>query len=314
MVEVPQAPQPTVDAIWRAREAEAAARPAYEGYGIGASALGHECDRKLWLDLRWASPAEVVDGRRLRIFERGDIEEGRVIADLERAGVEIGRQQERFSLAGGWLCGKIDAVGIGFHEAPKAEHVVEIKSAKAADFRAVVKHGVAKAKPEHWHQVHAGMAALGIARGAYVIVNKDTEEIHIERVRLDAEMATRAVARVERLVAEEQAPGKVRDDAAKPPCLLCQHKALCHGGEMPTRRHCRTCLHWTFGHGPNGHCARWDEPRNPERQREGCPVHLFNPSLIPGEQIDASSEEEWVEYRLADGTTWRDGAEKGTGA
>lgn len=311
MAELPASPQPTVDAIWRAREALARQRKAYEGYGISASALGHECDRKLWLDLRWTAEPEQVDGRRLRIFERGDIEEDRVIADLELAGVEIGRQQERYSLAGGWIRGKVDAVGLGFLEAPKSEHVVEIKSAKAADFRAVVKHGVAAKKPEHWHQVHAGMAALGIARGAYVIVNKDSEEIHIERIRLDVEATARAEARVARIVEADEAPGKVSENAAKPPCLLCRHKGLCHGGEMPSRRHCRTCLHFSLTRAPNGHCARWDEARAPDRQREGCPVHLFLPSLVPGEQVDANATEEWVEYRMADGSIWRDGAEKG---
>jgi hypothetical protein len=165
MVALPPPAQPTVDAIWRAREAAHAEDPrsAYEGYGIGASVLGTDCDRQIWLTLRWASPQETPSGRQLRIFERGDIEEDRVLADLRRAGVALGREQERFALAGGWLRGKIDAVGAGFLEASRAEHVVEIKSMKAADWRAVQKHGVAKAKPEHWHQLHAGMAALGIA-------------------------------------------------------------------------------------------------------------------------------------------------------
>ena len=91
MVALPPPAQPTVDAIWRAREAEAAADPrsAYEGYGIGASALGTPCDRQIWLTLRWASPPETPTGRQLRIFERGDIEEERVLADLRRAGIEI---------------------------------------------------------------------------------------------------------------------------------------------------------------------------------------------------------------------------------
>ena len=71
-------------------------------------------------------------GRQLRIFERGSLEEERVIADLRRAGVEVSREQERFALAGGWLRGKIDAIGRGFLEAPKAEHVVEIKSMSAS--------------------------------------------------------------------------------------------------------------------------------------------------------------------------------------
>ena len=99
-----------------------------------------------------------------------------MLADLRRAGIEVSREQERFALAGGWLRGKIDAVGRGFLEAPKAEHVVEIKSMKAAAGARCRSTAVAKAKPEHWHQLHAGMAALGIARGAYVVANKDDEQ------------------------------------------------------------------------------------------------------------------------------------------
>ena len=170
---------------------------------------------------------------------------------------------------------------------------------KAADWRAVQKHGVAKAKPEHWHQLHAGMAALGIARGAYVAVNKDTEEILVERIRLDVEEANRQEARVERLVAEHEAPLKIAENAERPPCRFCRHKALCFEAAMP-RRHCRTCLHFAFGRDGNGHCARFDEPRTPQRQQEGkdCPAHLFLPALVPGEQIDADPEAETVTYRM----------------
>jgi hypothetical protein len=40
-------------------------------------------------------------------------------------------------------------------------------------------------------------------------------------------------------------------------------------------------------------------------QEAGCAAHLYIPDLVPGEQVDAG--EDWVGYRLADGTTWRDG-------
>jgi hypothetical protein len=29
---------------------------------------------------------------------------------------------------------------------------------------------------------------------------------------------------------------------------------------------------------------------------------------VPGEQVDCSEEEEWIEYKMADGSVWRDGA------
>lgn len=311
MAPLPPVESSTVTAIWRAREAEAATDPrsGYEGYGTSASALGSPCDRQLWLTLRWASPPETPGGRQLRVFERGSLEEERVIADLRRAGVEVSREQERFALAGGWLRGKVDAIGLGFLEAPKADHVVEIKSMNASGWRALQKHGLRAAKPEHWHQLHIGMAALGIARGVYIVANRDTEELLVERIHLDVEEANRQEARVERLVAAHEAPLRIADNPERPPCRFCRHKALCFEAAMP-RRHCRTCLHFAFGRDGAGHCTRFDEPRSPQRQQEGkdCPTHLFLPTLVPGEQVDADPEAETVTYRLRDGTTWVDGA------
>ena len=44
---------------------------------------------------------------------------------------------------------------------------------------------------------------------------------------------------------------------------------------------------------------------SPEEQRRGCPQHLFIPDLVPGTPIDAG--EDWVEYRLPDGSIWVNG-------
>ena len=173
---------PTVDAIWAAIESEP--REEWDGYGISASELGVACDRRLWYGLRWASPSDVPKGRMLRIFERGNWEEGRVLRDLRMAGVEVDDvnpdtgKQWRFAMANGWLRGKADGLILrGVVEAPKARHVLEIKSLKASDWRAILKHGLLKAKPEHWHQLHAGMAGLSVDRGLYIGRNKDTEEL-----------------------------------------------------------------------------------------------------------------------------------------
>ena len=319
MTEVPPQISPTVDAIWAARLAEAAARPQYEGYGISASELGQECDRRMFYTLRWTSPPEQMTGRKLRIFERGDIEEERVIADLRRAGLDVldrdpdtGRQFS-FTLANGWLRGKADGRAWGFIEAPKAEHVIEIKSLKAADWRAIEKHGLRAKKPEHWHQLHTGMLGLGVNRGAYIGVNKDTEEILIERVHLDQEEGNRQEARVLRAVAAHEAPQRISEKPDFFTCRFCPHHAHCHTG-TDARRHCRSCLHFSFGDGGNGHCDRFDKPLKPAEQRAGatCPAHLYLPSLVHGEQIDADPEAETVTYRKPDGSIWIDGQQENT--
>lgn len=315
MTELPIPPMPTVDAIWAAREREAADRPHYDGYGIAASALGNECDRALFYTLRWTSPPEALTGRKLRIFERGNIEEDRVLADLRRAGLDVldrddmtGRQWT-FATARGWLRGKADGRCSGVIEAPKTEHVLEIKSLKAADWRAIIRHGLLKAKPEHWHQLHAGMAGLGIARGLYVGVNKDTEEILTERIRYDVEEAARQEARVLRIVDANDAPGKIADKPDSFACRFCNHKAICHAG-ADARRHCRTCLHFTFTSDGMGQCERWHEPRAPKSQAQGCPAHLYLPTLVAGEQIDADEAAETITYRKLDGSMWTDGAQE----
>jgi len=324
---IPEPPQQTVDAIMAAIEAEHAERPVYTGYGISASALGSPCDRKLWLDLRWASAPEVMTGRKLRIFQRGNAAEDRIIADMRRAGIDVedadpvtGRQW-RISLASGWLRGRADGIARGVPEAPKAAHVVEIKCIKAADWRAIQKHGLRDKKPEHWHQLHAGMAGLGIDRGLYIAENADTMELLAERLHFDGEESARQEARVMRAVEDHEPPlgmlgeatteKKAEKIAATPPCRFCDHRAICFEGAFALRS-CRTCAHWTFGEDGNGHCERFDEPRTPARQRDGadCPAHLFLPAIVPGEQTDADPEAETITYTLRDGSTWIDGARK----
>lgn len=315
MTALPSAPMPTVDAIWATRVRNA--RPAYEGYGIAAATLGRECDRALWYGLRWASPPEEMTGRKLRIFERGDIEEGRVIADLRAAGLNVldrdeatGRQWS-FTLANGWLRGKADGRCTGVVEAPKAEHVLEVKSLNAADWRAVFRRGLREAKPDHWHQLHSGMAGLGIARGLYVGVNKDTEDILTERLRIDAAEAARQEARVLRIVDAHDPPPRVSDKPDSYACRFCTHRAACHEKAF-ARRHCRTCLHFSLTRDGLGHCHRFNEPRDPRAQKSGsdCPAHLYLPGLVPGEQVDADEASETITYRMSDGSEWTDGAQE----
>ena len=313
MVALPPPSQPTVDAIYAAREAKSAQKEHYKGYGISASEVGQECDRRLWYTLRWSSEPEVIKGRILRIFERGDIEEERIVADLRRAGLtveEVDPQtggQWRFALANGWLRGKADGRVRGVLEAPKAEHVIEIKSMKASDYRAIQKHGLLAKKPEHWHQLHSGMAGLGIDRGLYIAVNKDTEEIFTTRLHLDFEIAAQQEARVLQIAQSDEAPAKINDNPEAFACRFCKHKGVCHDPLILAERSCRTCIHWTFGDAPNGFCSRFDEPRRPDAQQEGCPAHLFLPDLVPGEQIDADPEAETITYQMESGGTWIDG-------
>ena len=83
MAELPESQNITRTAIFKHYEtsADRQGRP-----HLGASEIGHECDRYLWLSFRWAKPAD-FDGRMLRLFDTGNHQEPRLIADLRAIGV-----------------------------------------------------------------------------------------------------------------------------------------------------------------------------------------------------------------------------------
>src|SRR6056300_262007 len=55
---------------------------------LGASVIGHSCDRYLWLTFRWAKQQD-FPRRILRLFETGNLEETRIAKELKGIGVVL---------------------------------------------------------------------------------------------------------------------------------------------------------------------------------------------------------------------------------
>ncbi|MBB5664775.1 hypothetical protein GGE68_002972 [Rhizobium leguminosarum] len=283
----------------------------WESVGVPAGDIGVECDRAIWLAFRRASIPEVITWKKRRIFERGNIEEERLLDLLRLIGVEVWGQQDRVRAVGGHLRGKIDGQALGILEAPKAIHVVECKSAKDEYFKPVKKNGVKIGMPKHYATFQFYMYGLGIDRVYYMMSNKNDEDMHFERVELDMEYAMRAVARIERIINMPEPPGRLcskRDDFRG---LFCRQAEVCWGEAWP-RVHCRTCLFSTpiMDGNAGWDCSRHNKPLSLAEQDEGCPAQLFIPSLVPGTQVDASEEDETVTYVLNDGSSWVDGKDE----
>ncbi len=309
MVALPLPNTPTVSAIYTAYEA--AAETGWRAH-LGASLIGTPCERAIWYSFRWASRARHT-GRLLRLFETGNLAEARFVADLRRIGVTVldldpatGRQW-RVRDAGEHFGGSMDAVAIGFPEAPKAWHVCEFKTHNLKSFSKLQAEGVAKSKPLHWAQMQAYMHLADIERAFYLAVCKDNDELYQERVPRDAEAGMRILAKAERIIDAPRPPTRISADPTWFECRLCDHHAVCHGGAA-VERHCRSCLHAAPIAGGAWHCARHQVPLADREQRSGCAAHLLIPDLVPGEQIDAG--EDWVSYRMPDGTEWRDGVQE----
>lgn len=288
MSELP-APETTVTNIFHAYERRENARPLRSH--LGASMIGRECEREIWLAFRWTLFPS-YEGRMLRLFERGKREEAEFIRALRDAGVTVHetdpqtKKQFTYSDHGGHFGGSMDAAGVGLVEAPKTWHVLEFKTHNAASFAALKKHGVAKAHPEHAAQMQLYMGWSGMTRAFYLAVNKDTDELHAERVAFDRKQFEKLRARAHRVIFSSEPPPHITDNAEDFRCRFCLFNRVCHGPAFP-KMNCRTCIHSTPREDGTWHCARHDKTLTADEQRAGCDAHLFIPPMMAAPVHDA---------------------------
>ncbi|HEY6019246.1 MAG TPA: nuclease-related domain-containing protein, partial [Candidatus Paceibacterota bacterium] len=218
-------------------------------------------------------------------------------------------QQFRVQLADGWLRGRMDGRGSNIPEAPKTVHVIECKSHNEKSFMELWKRKLKDGKKDHYAQCQAYMHAQQLTRCLYIAVNKNTDEIYCERVAYDKAYGAALETRAARLVRSDVAPPRLFEDINSKGayvCNWCRSKGQCHEGEL-ARQNCRTCISASFEPGAVVRCTLLDKKLSYEDQQVGCSQHLYLPSLVPGEQLDASEEQRWVKYRLHDGSEWVDG-------
>lgn len=297
-MKLPEAARSTVAEIyrWRERTADDGLRP-----HLGASAIGHACDRYLWLSFRWTRKA-AFSGRILRLFDRGKREEAVMVRELRGIGCTVwaddGGEQFRVSALGGHFGGSMDAVAEGLPEAPRTPHVIECKTHGAKSFKVLAEKGLRAAQPRHYAQLMAYLHLAKLTRGAYFAVNKDTDEIHFERIEHDKEDGEKLVARAERIIFADLPPPRINEDPAWWECKLCDFREQCHGTEAPLAT-CRSCVHAT----PEREgAARWScsvhhKDLGTGVQKEGCAQHRVIPVLLERFAEPVDSDGDTVTYR-----------------
>ncbi|WP_062233135.1 hypothetical protein [Aureimonas sp. N4] len=287
---------------------------------LSGSMIGKACERAIWYQFRWAYEPEMFSGQMLRLFETGHHREPRAFAELRAAGVKVSDadpetgDQWTFTELDGHFVVKVDGRGTGFLEAPKAEHLVGVKTMNAKNFAQLQKHGIAVAKPDHMAQAQTEMHCSGIHRFFYYAVNKDTDELYAGadvRIHYDATQAIALMAKAERVLQAARPLPRISEDPQSHLCRFCKSHGICHGTDFAPRN-CRTCLNSTpeMGGEAAWRCSRNGSLLSVEDQERGCAFHLFIPDLVPGEQVDADRNAETVTYRMPDGRAWVDGAER----
>lgn len=267
---------------------------------MGASLMGHQCERYIWLTWRWVLKP-TFPGRILRMFDTGNREESRLLTELRGIGAEVWerdpntRRQWRVSACNGHFGGSLDGVAKGLPEAPKSPAVLEFKTHNDKSFTDMVKNKVQASKPQHYDQMQIYMGLMEIDRALYMAVNKNTDELYTEWVHFDQERFTTLMRRAEALIESPEPPTKLSTDPTYYVCKSCNFWKHCHG-QVAAEANCRTCCHASPVAEGAWHCQHHDGKPDLNVQRDGCSQHLMIPSLVPyGEAVDGGQT--WVAYK-----------------
>jgi len=198
------------------------------------------CDRAMWFTLRNATVI-AHPAQRLRVFAFGHATEELAIDWLKAAGVKIHKQQAELVNAHGKPLGHIDGIG----EDGGEFFLVEVKSANAKSFKAMVKAGppdyyYAQVQLYMHHSPQLSRTGARLEKCLFVVLNKDDSELLCLWIPYDAAYAAVQTERIHNIISSEAIPEPSRDYK----CAMCDHKLVCEG-KIPARIDCRTCANVT---------------------------------------------------------------------
>ena len=287
---------------------------------LGASIIGRPCSRELWYIFRWAMRPQ-LEGRLLRLFERGNREEDWLAESFNKIPGLIffpkdpaTNEQFRILDCGGHFGGSLDGIGLGFLEAPKTWHLWECKTASDKYSNKLAKEGMRKAKFEHYVQQNIYMhkfrwrfkgKPVRLKRSMYHSVNKNTDHIYQERISYDRKIAEAHIERAGLIINASTPLTRISEDPSWYQCTFCDHRPICHFEQIESlERNCRTCVSSTPKSNGTWTCEVTGGELTVKEQMKGCKKHLFIPhGLMPQQwEIDKVNEaRRAITYKRPDG-------------
>lgn len=293
-------PEPLDTTVSRIYEVYKKNRKGRVSIRLGAGSIGKECNLEVWYKFRWAAKSE-YSGQMSRLFDTGDREELRVIRDLRNIGCTVydvnpqTGKQFFFSDLGGHFVGFMDCAVLGIPEAPKEWHVFDIKTYNKKRFKEFVSKGVKESDYVYYAQLQMYMGWSGMLRAGLFAVEKDTDELYLERIHFSQEEFDKLRNVARRVIFSEKKLPKISNSPGFYKCRFCDFKSICHESAIPNMN-CRTCLHATAEENGTWTCAKFNKTLSKREQEERCEKHLFLPAMIPYEQVDAGDG--FVQYRI----------------
>jgi hypothetical protein len=271
MVEL-SGPKTTLSEIERVGQSPIKLRPY-----LGMSQIGHSCERYLWYSFHWAYGG-IVSARMNRLYSRGDREEPAIYKILEDIGLIVWGTQTEFIEVYGHCKGHCDGVARGVIEAPKTNHVLEIKTMADKYFKDIQKNGLKLSKPVYYSQMQIYMKCLNLNRGLFIAVNKNDDDLYIERVYYDKEHAQMLLKKATDIIISNKPPTK----KFKPTwyeCGYCDARGICHQN-VPVQINCRTCEFVNILNDGKWGCNDYKINLSTSQQRLGCDKYEILNTLI----------------------------------
>ena len=309
----------TVEAIYSALETKTKHRS-----HLGGSLIGHDCERALFYQFRWAAQAQ-ISGRIARLFRRGALEEPELVSDMINAGMIVrdvnpkSGEQYQVSSLGGHFGGSLDALVQGCPDIddPLETVVAEFKTMGVKGFGQLKKNGCIQSQPRHFAQMQTYMhlsfpnnPARQIKHALYIVVCKDNDEIYSEIIDYEAEVAQALVEKARRIIFSSELPPRISEDATWYQCKFCEMSDVCHTPKLPQAT-CRSCI---YAKAENDGNARWtcqlkDKDLSYDDQIEACDQHAYDPMFMTkwGEMTETSDKDGWIEYTMPDGRKFKNG-------
>lgn len=251
---------------------------------FGLSSIGSECWRKIQYEIYFAS-VKAFPVRVKRIFDLGHLIEIEVVKALRAQGVIVENDQKEVVGFGGHWKGHIDGEASNVPSAAITKHLLEIKSMADLYFKKVVKNGLKISNPEYYDQMQSYMDYGKYERGLFVVYNKNTSEMHSERIRTDHERQRELRKKESEICISEKLFSRIgNDDPNFFKCKMCNHRGVCYS-HVQVEKSCRSCKHSDMINDGKWQCEKYKVELSFEEQKRGCESYKKSEMFITVKDI-----------------------------
>ncbi|WP_152051805.1 hypothetical protein [Tautonia marina] len=241
MALIPEVCDPTLAAIDRELERRKALEPR-RSY-LGASAIGDECERKLWYSIRPEVPRKPFNAASIKRFDDGHRGEAIMAERLRMVpGVELWTEDDQ---TGGQIGGTlfegrfgwhVDGVIRGLLQSPETPHVWEHKQVgqKKFDEFGKLKSSLGEKltlqawDPVYYAQAVVYMELLDLTRHFLTVCTPGGRDHNACRTEANPTMARALLAKAQRILSAGSPPARLSERPEYFKCKMCDFHEACH--------------------------------------------------------------------------------------